>query len=201
MPDIHIRLHRDILWLVLDNPPLNPLTVGMLEQLIRGLRKAMQERPRLVVLTSLGEQAFCMGLEAGEDGDAPRAELLPAAQRVDEVFSLLWQQKIATVALVKGKALGAGCELVTFCDTIIAREDASFHLPSLNEKIFPSSLSVFLPKLVGQETATTLIQSGETLTASQAHHLGLVHQVIPAKSFLSDSEELLVMLASVGPEL
>jgi enoyl-CoA hydratase/carnithine racemase len=197
MLDIHIRLHRDILWLVLDKPPFNLLTAEMLEHLAGGLHKAMQVRPRLVVLTGVGEQAFCMGLE----GESPRAELLEAAQKVDEIFNLLWQQKVATVALVKGKVFGAGCELAMFCNTIIAREDASFRLPSVAEKTFPTSLSVFLPKLVGQETATTLVQREETLTASQAHHLGLAHQVIPVKSFLNDSEELLVMLAAVGPAI
>ncbi|HEY4389046.1 MAG TPA: enoyl-CoA hydratase/isomerase family protein [Ktedonobacteraceae bacterium] len=201
MPDTHIRLYRDILWLVLDKQPLNPLTVGMLGQLTAGLRKAKQERPRLVVVTSMGEQAFCAGVELEEDVESQRVKLLRAAQEVDEAFNVLLQQKIATVALVKGKAFGAGCELVTFCETVIARDDATFRLPTMNEKIFPSTLSVYLPKLVGQETATRLVQSGETLTALQAQRLGLAHQVIPGKSFLSDSEELLVMLASIGPEM
>ncbi|HTK11743.1 MAG TPA: enoyl-CoA hydratase/isomerase family protein [Ktedonobacteraceae bacterium] len=201
MPDTHIRLHRDILWLVLDKQPLNPLTVGMLGQLTAGLRKAKQERPRLVVITSMGEQAFCAGVELEEDVESQRVKLLRCAQEVDEAFNVLRQQKIATVALVKGKALGAGCELVTFCETVIARDDATFRLPTMHEKIFPSALSVYLPKLVGQETATRLVQSEETLTALQAQRLGLAHQVIPGKSFLSDSEELLVMLANIGPEM
>jgi enoyl-CoA hydratase/carnithine racemase len=52
--------------------------------------------------------------------------------------------------------------------------------------------------LISQEQTTRLMQSGETLSAQKALHLGLAHQVLPARHFLSDTEELLVMLATVG---
>jgi enoyl-CoA hydratase/carnithine racemase len=198
MPDIHIRLHKDILWLVLDKQPLNPLTTEMLTQLTYALQRAIRDQPRLVVLTGTGERAFCVGVELPDETEMQRAALLQVAKETDEGFRTLHKQKIPTVALVKGSAFRAGCELAILCDTIIARDDAEFRIPSINGKIFPGSLSVCLPELVGQETATRLAQSGETLSARQAFQLGLVHQVLPKRHFLSDSEELLVMLATVG---
>jgi enoyl-CoA hydratase/carnithine racemase len=197
MLDIHIRLHKDILWLVLDRQPLNPLTREMLEQLTIALKKASQEKPRLLVLTSMGERAFSVGVEVPDDSEAQRIAISQIAREMDKAFCEVRAQGIKTAALIKGSAFRAGCELMTFCETIIARDDAEFRLPSITGKIFPSSLAVYLPELLGQETTARLSQSGETLSARKAWEEGLVHQVISRKRFVSDSEELLVMLASV----
>ncbi len=199
MPDIHIRSHKDILWLILDKQPLNPLTPEMLEQLTAALNRARQVQPRLVVLTSMGERAFCTGIKLPGDAESEQGAFLLVARDTDEAFQVLRRQGISTVALVKGSAFRAGCELAAFCETIIARDDAEFRLPSITGKIFPSSLAIYLPDLVGASVSAQLAQSGETLSAHKALHLGLVHQVIPRRRFLNDSEELLVMLANVGP--
>jgi enoyl-CoA hydratase/carnithine racemase len=55
-----------------------------------------------------------------------------------------------------------------------------------------------LPAMIGRETTNRLVQNGETLNAHEALRLGLVHQVVPRRRFLHDTEELLVMLATVG---
>ena len=40
------------------------------------------------------------------------------------------------------------------------------------------------------------MRSGETLNAQEALRLGLAHQVLSARRFLLDTEELLVMLST-----
>jgi enoyl-CoA hydratase/carnithine racemase len=191
-------VHKDILWLILDRPPLNTLTTELLRHLTTAITEAVKKPPRLVVITGTGEQAFCAGVDLPDDTEANRTKLLLAAKDTDAAFSELRAHAIPTVAIVKGSAFGAGCELAALCETIIAREDAQFRLPAVHAKVFPSAISVCLPALIGQENTTRLMQSGETLTAHEAMKLGLAHQVLPALSFLTDTEELLVMLASVG---
>ncbi len=196
MTGVHVRLQKGILWLILDRHPLNALTVEMLDQLTAALHKASTEFPRLIVLTGMGEQAFCSGVDLPDDAEETRLALLRAARDAEAAFDALHKQGIPIVAVVKGIAYGAGCELMALCDTVIARDDARFRLPALNAKIFPSVISVYLPAEIGQEKTTRLMQSGQTQDASQAMHLGLVHQVLPARRFLVDTEELLVMLAT-----
>ena len=196
MPDIHVRLHKDILWLILDKPPLNPLTVEMLDQLTTAMRSAVKHPPRLVVITGTGERSFCAGVDLPDDEEAHRTQLLRAAAACCAAFEELQAHSISTVALVKGRAFGAGCELVALCDTVIAREDALFRLPAVNAKVFTTATSIHLPAAIGQEATLRLMQSGETLNAKEAMRLGLVHQVLPARRFLLDTEELLVMLTT-----
>jgi enoyl-CoA hydratase/carnithine racemase len=196
MAGVRVRLQKGILWLILDRPPLNALTVEMLDQLTTALHKAISELPRLIVLTGTGEQAFCSGVDLLDDTEGSRLDLLRAARNTETAFELLHKQGFPTVAVVKGIAYGAGCELVALCDTVIARDDARFRLPALNAKIFPSVVSIYLPASIGHENTTHLMQSGQTQDARQALQLGLVHQVLPNRRFLIDTEELLVMLAT-----
>ncbi|QBD79728.1 enoyl-CoA hydratase/isomerase family protein [Ktedonosporobacter rubrisoli] len=196
MPDIHVRLRKDILWLILDKPPLNPLTTTILDQLAAAMLKALKQRPHLIVITGTGELAFCAGVDVHEASETHKAKLLQAATATSNAFKALHEQNIPTVALVKGKAFGAGCELMAFCDTVIAREDATFRLPAVNARVFPDAVSACIPALIGQEQTSQLMQSGETLSAHEALRLGLTHQVLPTNRFHADTEELLVMLST-----
>ncbi len=196
MPNIHVRLREKLLWIILDRPPLNSLTLEMLEQLHSAMQSALIKAPRLLVLTSTGKQDFCTGVELPDSSESKQAELLNIGTATCAVFDELRTRNIATVALVQGNAFRAGCELVALCDTVIAQEQALFRLPAVNGRIFPCALTTFLPASLGQETTTRLMQSGETLDAKEAMRLGLVHQVLSTQRFRSDAEELLVMLAS-----
>ncbi len=201
MSDIHIRLHKDVLWLVLNRPPLNNLTSAMLEQLNIALRAALARSPRLIVLTGSGEQAFCAGIDLPDDSEQARLILLNAAEQTCQLFDELRAYHIPTAALVKGNVFGSGLELAVLCDTLLAHEQATFRLPAINAKVFLRATSVYLPAIIGQEETTRLMHSGETLTARQAMQRGIVHQVLAARRFLSDAEELLLLLSLIPPEL
>ena len=196
MSDVHVRLHKDILWLLLDRQPLNALTPEMIEKLTTSLRKATTSPPHLIVITGVGERDFCAGVDLPDDSEKRREELLRGARNAEIAFDELRIHSIPTAAVVKGSAFGAGCELATLCDTVIARDDARFRLPAINAKIFPGVLSLRLPALIGREATTRYSASGKTLNAQEALQLGLVQQVIPARRFVLDTEEILVMLAS-----
>ncbi len=132
MSNVRIRLHSDILWLILDRPPLNILSIGMLDQLTAAMRDAIKHPPRLVVITGAGERAFCAGVDIRDHLDGREKEMLRAIYDNCAAFEELRSQNIPTVALVKGYALGGGCELAALCDTVIAHEDATFGLPEIS---------------------------------------------------------------------
>jgi enoyl-CoA hydratase/carnithine racemase len=195
MSDVHIRLHKQFLWLVLNRPPHNNLTLEMLEQLAATLTTALAHPPRLLVITGAGEEAFCSGIELPDESDSYRAKVLQAAEGLYKALEALRAVHVPTVALVKGHAFGPGCELAALCDTVIAHDKARFRLPAVNAKVFTAATSVYLPAALGQEVMTKLMQSGQTLNAREALRLGLVQQVLPDARFLPDTEELLVMLS------
>jgi enoyl-CoA hydratase/carnithine racemase len=193
---IHIRHRNDILWLILDRPPLNILTIEMLDQLTAAMRDAIKQTPRLVVITGAGERAFCAGVDIHDHLDGREIEMLRAVRDNCAAFEELRTHNIPSVALVKGYALGGGCELAALCDTVIAHEHASFGLPEVNLGVLPPVAAVYFPALIGYNTTLRLMLTGETIKAATALRLGLVHQVLPSRRFLPDAEELLVVLAA-----
>src|SRR5579875_1457337 len=198
MPDVHIRLRNDFLWLILNRPPLNKLTASMVDECAAALEQAHQHPPRLLVITGTGEQAFCGGIELPEVLQEPaplNTQLVQAAERCEKALEELHTLRVPTVALVKGQAFDAGCELAALCDTIIAHEQATFRLPTPARSLFPSARSTYLPAAIGKTTMDKLIESEQVFSAWEAFHLGLVHQVLPARRFLLDAEELLLMLS------
>ncbi len=196
MSNVHVRLHKDILWLILDRPPLNILSIEMLDQLTAAMRDAVKYAPRLIVITGAGERAFSAGVDIHDHLHGSEKEMLRAVYDNCAAFEELRAQHIATVALVKGYALGGGCELAALCDTVIAHEDATFGLPEISLGVFPPVAAAYFPALIGQNATMRLMLTGETIDAHEALRLGLAHQVLSSRRFLPDAEELLIMLAT-----
>lgn len=196
MSFVRVRHHKDILWLILDRQPLNILSIEMLDQLTVAMHEASKNRPRLIVITGAGERAFCAGVDIQDHLDGREVEMLRAVYDNCAAFEELRAQHIPTVALVKGHALGGGCELAVLCDTVIAHEHATFGLPEVKLGVFPPVAAAYFPSLIGYNTTLRLMLTGETLQASEARRLGLAHQVLDEHNFLTAAEELITMLAT-----
>ena len=196
MSHIRIRHQNDILWLILDRPPLNILSIEMLDQLTAAMREAIMHQPRLIVMMGAGERAFSAGVDVRDHLDGREKEMLRAVYDNCAAFEAVRAQHIPTAALVQGHALGGGCELAALCDTVIAHEDATFGLPEVNLGVFPPVAAAYFPALIGYNAAMRLMLTGETIDAREAFRIGLAHQVLSARRFLPDAEQLLVMLAS-----
>lgn len=195
MPHIRIRQQNNILWLILDRPPLNILSIEMLDQLTAALRDGLAQKPRLIVLMGAGERAFSAGVDVKDHLDGREREMLRAVYDNCAAFEALRAARIRTVALVKGYALGGGCELAAMCDTIIAHEDATFGLPEINLGVFAPVAAAYFPARIGDRATTRLMLTGETINAREAFRIGLAQQVLPDHRFLPDAEQLLAVLA------
>src|SRR5579859_1696098 len=99
MSNLRIRLHNDILWLILDRPPLNILSIEMLDQLTTAMRDAIKETPRLVVITGAGERAFCAGVDIHDHLDGREVEMLRAVHDNCAAFEELRAHNIPSAAL------------------------------------------------------------------------------------------------------
>jgi len=196
MSNVRIRLHNDILWLILDRPPLNILSIEMLNQLTTAMQDAIEHPPHLIVITGAGDRAFCAGVDVRDHLDGREKKMLRAVYDNYAAFEKLRSHNIPTVALVKGHALGGGCELAALCDTVVAHEDATFGLPEISLGVFPPVAAVYFPALIGYSATMRLMLTGETIQAKEALRLGLAHQVLSSRRFLADAEELLTMLAT-----
>jgi enoyl-CoA hydratase len=154
--------------------------------LLDGLRRfEADDEARALVLTGAGEDAFC----AGADLKA-LAEAGPAVpeEAVDEVagrpegpmgFTRLTPSKPA-IAAISGWCLAGGLELALWCDLRIATETARLGYPERRWGVpLIDGGTQRLPRVVGLGRALDLTLSGRIIEAPEAHHWGLVNEVVP----------------------
>ena len=189
-------LRAGLLRITINRPPLNILNIETMRLLTAALRQGRAERQtRLVVLTGEGERAFCAGVDIRDHLPPKDAEMIAVVQENYQAFRELAAAEIPSVALVKGLALGGGCEIAALCDTLIAREDAQFGLPEITLGVFPPVAAAVFHRRLAPRVALRLMLTGERINATEALRLGLAHQVLASERFLTDAEELLLLLA------
>ncbi len=178
-----VRLVREgrVARLTLDRPPLNVLDIAAFEAMgtmLDGL--AGQDGPDILVIEAAGENAFCAGADVADHTPDRAPAMIASFHRVARA---IWSLPAVSVAAVHGTALGGGMELAACCDLILASETARFGQPEIKVGCFPPIAAAILPDLVGSPRAADLILTGRTVTAGEAHAMGLVSRVVPAASF------------------
>jgi len=162
--------------LTLARPPLNIMTIPMMEELNDAL-DAVAARPGLkCVLLEAQGKAFSAGVDI-EDHMGDRIK--PMLEAFHGIFRRLYALDCVTVAAVQGAALGGGAELATFCDLVVASESATLGQPEIKVGVFPPIAALHYPVRVGQQRALQLLLSGQVIDAADALRIGLVDRVAP----------------------
>lgn len=145
---------------------------------------AVAEDPmiRVLIITGAGRQAFVAGGDLKELSGHPEPE---AGARLNRIMGGALQQLTAlpmpVIAAVNGDAFGGGCEILTACDLRIAHSGARFSFAQIKNALTTGwGGAGRLVRLVGHSRALELLLTGRLLTAQEAHHMGLVHRVVPA---------------------
>lgn len=88
--------------------------------------------------------------------------------------------RVHTIALVQGTAMGGGFEMALGCETLVAEEGVKFGLPEIHFGSFAGvGAYSFLARLVGETQAGKMMLSGATWTAEQLLAMGVVDAVAP----------------------
>lgn len=166
-----------VAYLTLEAPPLNVLTIAMLDELSDALEAAEADRAVKAVALSAAGKAF----SAGADVDEHRPEKIRAMiASFGRTFRILGRLELPIVAAVAGPALGGGFELAMMADTILASEEATFGQPEIRLGFFAPVGVVRLPEIVGPARAVEITASGRTYTSAEMRDYGLVSRVVPA---------------------
>ncbi|HMG43251.1 MAG TPA: enoyl-CoA hydratase/isomerase family protein [Acidimicrobiales bacterium] len=162
--------------ITLDRPAqLNPISAragGTRDQILWALRDAEDDPDIGCVLLKGSGSAFSAGGDltgnARRDTAYEQNEFL---ERVETFHRRLRGARLPVVAAVHGYCLGAGLQLVTCCDLVIAAEGARFGVPEGRIGLVGASPLV---SIVGRQWAKFLILTGELIDASRAREIGLV---------------------------
>ncbi|HEU5288132.1 MAG TPA: enoyl-CoA hydratase-related protein [Candidatus Limnocylindria bacterium] len=170
-PTVHVRTEDGVATVLLDRPPLNVLTIAMLNELESALRDlgAVPDL-RLIVIRGAG-RVFSAGVDVGEHvGDA----LEPMLDAFARVSRRLLETPVPTLAVIHGAALGGACEIAAVCDLAVTTDDAKLGTPEIALGVVPPVGAAMFPLLVGPQRARALVLLGEPVRGTEAAAIGLV---------------------------
>lgn len=181
--------------LILDRPPVNVLTVAMLDELAAAVEAAAGHgETRALVLTGAGK-AFCAGVDvADHTEDRVEAMIHAFARAVRAILAV----ELPVVAVLNGAALGGGLELALACDLIVARADAKLGQPEIRLGVFPPVAAALLPRRIGTQRALDLILTGRTITAGEGVEMGLVTRAVPAPELETEVADYTAQLTGLS---
>jgi 3-hydroxyacyl-CoA dehydrogenase len=169
---IETHLNDDILEIVLQNPPVNALGIGVREALAKALADAQANDAVRAIVIRGGGRLFSGGADITEFGKPPVDPWLP--QVVDRIEA----SNKPVIAAIHGMALGGGLEVALGCHYRIAAPNAKLGLPEVTLGLIPGAGGTQrLPRLVGAEQALEMIVSGTPVDATKAEKIGLVDRL------------------------
>jgi methylglutaconyl-CoA hydratase len=199
---LHLEFTGEIAMITLDRPEKrNAITAEMIAELLAAFSEVEASTARVLILTGAGK-AFCSGMDL--DALKALAEQSPAEQREDadrlaRLFLRIWSFPKPTIAAVNGHAIAGGCGLATLCDFTVAVPEAKFGYPEVRIGFLPAVVSVFLMRQIGEKRTRELLLTGRTIDASEAHRMGLVTQIVPAKELMIAVQILAATLLEGSP--
>ncbi|MBA4391022.1 MAG: enoyl-CoA hydratase [Syntrophus sp. (in: bacteria)] len=175
--------------ITLNTPPSNWLTILMMKEINQVLLDVKKDSEiQLLVFDHAGEKAFCDGVDVADHTDDKVDEMIEVFHGM---FRIMASMDVTTVAVVNGRSLGGGCELMAFCDIVIASEKAKIGQPEIAVGVFPPVAAAWFPKIIGLKKTMELLLTGKVLTAKESEAIGLVNVVLPVENFKAGVDKFL----------
>lgn len=173
-----------IVTLTFDLPgeKVNKLSTPVMTELKGHLESLKNSSAKFVVIKSAKPKIFIAGADIEEIKNLKSPETIEkAVGSGQEIFNMLEDLPMPTMALINGACAGGGCELILACDYRIATDDSSTRigLPETQLGILPGfGGCIRLPRVVGLTAALDVILAGKLLNAKKAQKTGLVDYVV-----------------------
>ena len=175
------------------NPPLatitlnrprfhNALTWAMYDGLIEICATiATDPEIRVVIIHGAGDKAFASGTDIGQFTEVRTgADGLAYEARLERAVSALEGLPQPAIAAIEGYAVGGGAALALVCDLRYGGASAQIGVPIA--RTLGNCLSIAnyarLLEIVGPAVTKELLFRGRLATAEEAHHAGLLNEVV-----------------------
>ncbi|WP_440871957.1 fatty acid oxidation complex subunit alpha FadB [Vibrio diabolicus] len=161
---------------------VNKLDLATLESLDKALDALIAHQGLKGLLLTSDKDAFIVGADITEFLGLfakTDAELDQWLQFANSIFNKLEDLPVPTISVIKGHALGGGCECVLATDMRIGDKTTSIGLPETKLGIMPGfGGCVRLPRVIGTDSAMEIITQGKACRADEALKIGLLDAVV-----------------------
>jgi len=157
-----------------------------------------EEEAWVAIVTGAG-RAFCAGADIRSGGAIGEFPGTFWEKPTANSFESGWEIFKPVIAAVNGYCLGYGLTLVTWCDFVIASEDAEFGFPEVTIGTPTIVGAIRLPDRIGWQAAMELLLTGDRIDAQRAKEVGLAGWVVPADELMAEARRLADRLVAAAP--
>ncbi|HEV7863935.1 MAG TPA: enoyl-CoA hydratase/isomerase family protein [Acidimicrobiia bacterium] len=179
---------------------LNAIDGGMRVGLNAAFARFRDDEDAWVAIITGAGRAFCVGADMGNVAGAAGEFAGTFWERpTTNSFESGWEIFKPTIAAVNGHCLGYGLTLVTWCDFVMASDEATFGFPEVRLGIPTIVGAIRLPERIGWQRAMELLLTGERIDARRAAEIGLAGWVVPAADLMTEARRLADRLVAAAP--
>lgn len=190
-------------WITLNRPErrnaLNDEVAGLIAEALR--QAQADSNVRAIVLTGVGDKAFCAGgdLRAGSDDSPFEVDPAHPENAIIQLFKTFEQVTKPTIARVNGHALAGGLGLMCACDIAVAADSATFGVPETGIGLFPMMILPYMMRAMPRRRLLEWCITGARWSAAEAAEADLLNRVVPFSELDRAVDELLAVIVDRSP--
>lgn len=189
-----LKLHQreQVLWVSIDNPPINLLTAQMLLDLDR-LGRYLESQDMISVVVFHSEISCFFIAHADLNMFKPEPDVPLPNVNVHQVFGRFEILPQVCIGLVNGRAFGGGLEFLLSLDFCFASEQsAKFGFIEAALGTIPGAGGTQrLPRICGKARALELLMSCEEINSDLAMQYGLINRHFPEETFNEMTQQII----------
>jgi enoyl-CoA hydratase/carnithine racemase len=200
MLQVDIDAADRIATITLDRPEKrNALSLELMERLTSALADVGQREDVAAVILAANGSVFSAGHDLSELVDRPVRDYQRIFDQCVELMNTVQRIPQPVIAMVRGVATAAGCQLVATCDLAFADEGASFGTPGVKIGLFCSTPMVAVSRAIGRKRALQLLLTGERIDAHTAAEWGLINAAVPAADLEEHTRRVACQIVRASP--
>ena len=201
MNEVLLEKRGHVLWISINRPERrNAMNDAVIEGISAGFTTATHDPDiRAVVLTGVGEKAFCAGADLSAGSGSFKYDYSKVGLNFVQLMKDARNLTLPLIARVNGHAMAGGMGMLGMCDMAIASDHAIFGMPEVKVGIFPMQIMAVLQRLIPSRKLYEMALTGEPISAAEALELGLLNYVVPAAELDAKTDWLLSRLLDKSP--
>ena len=176
---IHVDIKNNIYTIIIDNPPVNALSVDLIFEVTELLEEILEKGDCRGMIMSSSHKHFSAGADLNERSKMNNEQTIDTVYSIKKLTDFIESLPFPTISCISGACLGGGLEIALACDFRLSDESAVFALPECSIGVIPGGGGTQrLPRLIGPSKAKRMIFSGEKISSKVALDYGLIDEIL-----------------------
>lgn len=200
--EVIIERRDAVQWIIINREHRrNAMNADVIQRISQGIAEAISSEARAIVLTGVGDKAFCAGadLAKGVKGFAFDVDFSQPKHYIVELFKQLQECPLPVIARVNGHVMAGGFGLMCACDMAIAADDIRFGTSESKIGLTPMMILPYMLRHVPPRQLQEMCITGEQFNAADGLEWGLFNYVVPRAELDSKLDWLLDRIVPRSP--